>query len=199
MDSAKTQSAMEMRIYDEATNLFYKYGYHGTTLRMLSEVVGVKTPSIYYHVGNKQMLLFAIMSRTLEEIHAAVEAAIAAETDPVSRLRIAIQTHIKLHTHDQKRVFVADSEVRALEDPYRDKVIAIRDAYQDMYKQLIAECLEQPGAAKRNVRLSSYAVLSMCTGVAQWYRSGGQYSLDFIATEYADFILKGLGLSGISA
>lgn len=193
--SAKAESAIEKRIYAEAADLFYKYGYHGTTLRMLSEVVGVKTPSIYYHVGNKQMLLFTIMSRTLEEIHGAVERAVAQETDPVRRLRSAVETHIKLHAHDQKRVFVADSEVRALEDPYREKVITARDAYQDLYKKLVAECLEQGGAAERNVRLSSFAILSMCTGVAQWYRPQGEYSLDFIAKEHADFVLGALGLS----
>lgn len=191
-DAEETLST-EDRIYAVATDLFYRYGYHGTTIRMISDGVGVKPPSIYYHVGSKQELLFKMMSSTLEQITDAVEEAIADASAPRSRLEAAIAAHIAFHATQQEEVFITDSEIRALEAPYRDKVLAIRRGYEQIYRRLVADCLDERAENSDAVFLRSYAILSMCTGVAQWYRPGGRCSLDQIAQQYTAFIMRGLG------
>ena len=50
-------------ILEEATILFAKYGYRGTSLRDISERVGISHPGMLHHFPHKDVLLCAVMER----------------------------------------------------------------------------------------------------------------------------------------
>lgn len=56
---------------DSAEELFANQGYHGTTLRQLTQKAGVNLASVNYHHGNKESLYLETLRRRLRPINEA--------------------------------------------------------------------------------------------------------------------------------
>jgi len=54
-------NSMKGRILDSARRLFGKYGFHGTTTRMIAKDVGIDISTLYYHWGEKGDLYEAVV------------------------------------------------------------------------------------------------------------------------------------------
>ncbi len=59
---ARGQRTREV-ILEEATALFSVYGYRGTSLRDISEKVGISHPGMLHHFSHKDALLIAVLER----------------------------------------------------------------------------------------------------------------------------------------
>lgn len=54
------------RILYEASNLFARQGYHGTTTREIAAAVGIRQPSLFYHFPSKPAIVQALLDSDLE-------------------------------------------------------------------------------------------------------------------------------------
>jgi len=54
------------RILYEASNLFARRGYHGTTTREIARAVGIRQPSLFYHFPSKHAILQELLSSDLD-------------------------------------------------------------------------------------------------------------------------------------
>ena len=82
------------QILDTAAHLFCTQGYQGTTVRDIASAVGILPGSLYCHFSTKDDLLAAVYVRGVDQICAAVEAAIAGIAEPWSRLEAACVAHL---------------------------------------------------------------------------------------------------------
>lgn len=183
----------ERDIYRAAVDLIFERGYHGSSLRTVAAAVGVQMSSFYYYFPSKQDLLVEIMTRSMEELIAAVESEVAsADPEPEQRLCAAIRGHILFHAERRKEAFILDSEVRALERTGRRLVVKLRDRYEEIFAEVLEEGAARGALDVPDVKLVVFALLAMCTGVASWYQPGGRLTLESIAEIYADLTLNGL-------
>lgn len=80
LTKARGQRTREV-ILDEATALFSTYGYRGTSLRDISERVGISHPGMLHHFSNKEALLQAVLDRAYEQFEDMLDSLVtAAET-----------------------------------------------------------------------------------------------------------------------
>jgi AcrR family transcriptional regulator len=63
------------RILETASALFVEHGYAGTSIRDISERLGMTKGSLYYHFASKEDLLFALIAPLFEAVDAFVKAA----------------------------------------------------------------------------------------------------------------------------
>ncbi|MGZ6544996.1 MAG: TetR/AcrR family transcriptional regulator [Actinomycetota bacterium] len=54
------------RILYEASNLFARQGYHGTTTREIAAAVGIRQPSLFYHFASKPAIVQALLDSDLD-------------------------------------------------------------------------------------------------------------------------------------
>lgn len=71
------------RILDVAVDLFIEKGYAGTSVRDISERLGMTKGSLYYHFASKEDVLGALVTPLMEDLDTFIEDARAAT--PVSR------------------------------------------------------------------------------------------------------------------
>lgn len=69
-------------ILEEATALFSVYGYRGTSLRDISERVGISHPGMLHHFAHKDALLLAVMERVYQYFEELIDGFAAIAQDP---------------------------------------------------------------------------------------------------------------------
>jgi AcrR family transcriptional regulator len=191
MTTAATARAAEIRA--AALELFTRLGYEATTMADIGAAIGIRGPSLYKHVTSKQDLLVQIMTGTMDALLAAHRAAVATTTDPVERLRRAVDAHVRYHARHRLEAFVGNREIRSLVEPHRSAVLARRTEYEAGFRALITDGVEAGRFSVVSPRLASYAILDLGMGVAAWYREDGELSENAVAWHYTEFALRLLG------
>ncbi|HMD00238.1 MAG TPA: TetR/AcrR family transcriptional regulator C-terminal domain-containing protein, partial [Ferruginibacter sp.] len=141
---------------------------------------------------SKQTLLVEIMETHMRKLNANLERIVCKPHEVQQRLYEAISNHILLHTTYKSEFFIIDTEIRALEGDNRGKILAMRDYYEDLIQGLLHEGMEQGVLYQTDVKISSYAIIAMCTEVAQWFRSSGRLNVQQVIEIYFQMITKGL-------
>jgi len=179
-----------------AVQLFAEYGYHAAPLRDIARMAGIQAASIYYHYANKEALLVEIMESHMRQLNANLERILREQSDPLQRLYEAIANHIRLHTTYKNEFFIIDTEIRALEGDNRTNILALRDRYETLLQELLRDGMEKGIFRQSDVKVSSYAIIAMCTEVATWFRPNGRLNVQQVIDIYSQMIMQGLLVAG---
>lgn len=180
------------KVLAAAVQLFAEYGYHAAPLRDIARIAGIQAASIYYHYTNKQALLVEIMETYMRQLNTNLEHIVLQQGSVQQRLHAAIANHIRLHTTYKSEFFIIDTEIRALEGENRNHILSLRDQYEALIQDLLQEGMDQGVFRPSDVKVSSYAIIAMCTEVAAWFRSGGRLTVQQVIDIYSQMITQGL-------
>ncbi len=180
------------KVLAAAVELFAAYGYHAATMRDIARIAGIQAASIYYHYANKQALLIEIMETHMLRLNSNLEQVVSQQKTVQQRLYEAITNHIRLHTTFKSEFFIIDTEIRALEGENRGKILALRDQYESLLQKLLREGMEQGILRQTDVKVSSYAIIAMCTEVAAWFRPSGRLTVQQVIDIYSQMVTEGL-------
>jgi TetR/AcrR family transcriptional regulator, cholesterol catabolism regulator len=188
----QTTDTTEARIRRVATELFYERGYYATTMRDIAARVGIKAGSLYNHFPGKQDILLRISLQTTRELYDGAIARLEGVEDVEAALRAYIEWHVEFHATNRLASRVADGQINALSDENRKAVVEIRDAHEQLFKDLLRRGVEEGRWNPADERVISIGVLTMCTEVDAWFRDDGPLTAEQVGSIYADFILRGL-------
>jgi AcrR family transcriptional regulator len=176
-----------------ATRLIAKHGFEGMNLRMLADEIGVKAGSFYNHIDNKQSLLHELLTDTMQELLAGLDTALAPATDPLDALKRFVAFHIEFHAVRRDAVFIGNAELRSLNPEQLAEVVGMRDAYENRLRQILrqgeAVGLFKPG----DVKVASYALIAMLSGVCNWYSPEGRKTVAQLVRQYTAMALGCVG------
>jgi AcrR family transcriptional regulator len=182
------------RLLDAAAALFSRKGYAATSTREIAEILGIRKASLYYHIENKEDLLYAICKSSLERIRSDVAAALkdVKSDDPLEQIRALIRAHLENLVHGQVAHSVAVGEMRALSGARLQEVIALRDAYEELVRQVLADaCKAGVLRADIGVKYLCLILLGLLNRVELWYRSSGPLSPGQLARVFETIFLTG--------
>lgn len=175
-----------------AVQLFAEYGYHAAPLRDIARLAGIQAASIYYHYANKQALLIEIMEISMQRLNTTLERIIQEERDPQQRLHRAMTNHIQLHTGYKAEFFIIDTEMRSLENEGREYIVSLRDRYESLLQEILRDGMERGVFRHIDVKVSSYAVIAMCTQTSSWFRPDGRLTVEQVVDIYTRIVEDGL-------
>ena len=176
-----------------ALELFARLGYEATTMADIGAALGIRGPSLDKHVASKQDLLVGLMTATMDGLLTAHRRAVDSTTDPVERLRRAVESHVRFHARHRLEAFVGNREIRSLVEPHRARVLAKRNEYERSFRALIDSGVAAGSFHVDSVKLVSYAILDLGMGVAAWYRDDGELSENEVAWQHTEFALRLVG------
>lgn len=175
-----------------AAALFRKVGYEAATTRQLAHQLGVRSASLYYHVGKKEDILYAICVTSLEHVRRVVEAATAAEPDPLERVKVLIRTHLasSLAEFDKHTTMLA--ELKSLSSRRRLEVIEYRDAYEAVVRRVISQA-QKSGLLRTDIQAKylTFGLLNLLNWTIFWFRPGGSLSAERLGEILGDLFLDG--------
>jgi len=180
------------QIEDAASGLFRERGYSATSVRDIAHALNIQGGSLYAHVASKEDVLWSIVNRAADRFHSLVGPLAGNAARPSARLREMIRAHVAVVTSAQRDAVVFLHEWRFLSAARRQQVAARRDAYEALFRSVIAEGVESCEFAPADPRLTAMALLSALNGIASWYRPDGELTAEDIADRHADLFLRAL-------
>jgi len=172
----------------------FRHGFEAMKLRDLAADVNLTIGSLYNYIPQKQEFLGHLSEDILRELLSDLDAQVAPVTDPYEKLFAFVRFHIQWHTARRQEVFIGNMELRSLSPAQYRRVIALRKRYES-YLQTILKQGEQAGCWKlRDVKVTSYAVLAMLTGVSNWYRPNGRLSQARLIRLYQELVAGVIGV-----
>lgn len=181
----------KQRIRRTAARLFAENGYDATGIQEICEAVGLGRGALYHHIGNKEQLLFDIITvcviGVVEEAEALLEEPVSAE-EKVRRLS-RMMTRTVADNQAEWTVFFR--ELGALRSPLRRTVLAWRQRFEDVWTEAIRQ-----GVAGGEFRPVDPVVVKGILGMHNyahvWLRPRGRLGPDEISERFCELLLAGL-------
>jgi len=179
------------RILAEAARIFNRLGYHGATLEDVARALGVTKAALYYHVANKEELLFQCCRVPVEIGLEGIRRATTLATAPDEQLRLALACYIEGVT-DQLKGGVVILEEGALSSAHYREVTDARDAYESQLREIIARGIAEEVFVPCDPRVIGFAILGAMNWIPKWYLPEGSRTGKEIADAFSSYLVRGL-------
>lgn len=180
-------------ILTAALDAFHDNGFHGTSVRDIAARVGVTVPALYYHHENKEMILFALLDASIDQLQRLCEAAVAEAVDRPEDVFFNLFESITRYMSKSGRLSYLDSEIRSLSPALREVYVAKRDAIESMVLAEVEAGVASGAFAATSPRDTTRALLGMVQAITTWYRPDGDLSVDDVAATYRDIAGRTVG------
>jgi AcrR family transcriptional regulator len=175
---------------------FAEHGYHGTSVREIAARAKLSVPGLYHHYPSKQSLLQGLLELTMLDLVARCEQAVAeAGAKPVAQFDAVVESLLRFHMFRQEQAFIGSTEIRSIDDGYRDTYVGLRDRQQRIVDDIIAAGVAGGDFTTTAAKGAGRAITTMCVGVSTWYRVDGAMSPDELIAENLGFARAIVGLT----
>ena len=179
-------------ILEAAAQIFRQKGFHAASMQDIAQAVNLQKPSLYHHVTSKQEILLALLDQALDLLIAQMEEVMRQPLPAEEKLRQGIQVYLGTMLENSDLAAVLLLEHRSLESQYQTRHIPRRDRFEGLWRQMVADGLEQGDFEQVDPTLTARALLGVMNWTITWYRPNGPLSADDLARQYADLFLRGL-------
>jgi AcrR family transcriptional regulator len=186
-------------ILEAAAQAFARNGYDGTSLSEIAEVVGIKTPALYYHFKSKNDILYAYLVRAGESILHPVQQTVAEATGPEERLRAYVQSYIRTQLDQLDTMPVLNAMVfgatikRALTPEQNDWVTRWERTIVDLLRDILEAGRDQGKFRFEHAAATAFFIMGSIDYVVNWFRPNGDLSVEEVANQYADLAVAAVG------
>lgn len=178
-----------------AARLFREQGLAATGMREIAAAAGMAVGNLYYYFRDKGELLAFCQEDALDGLLALAGEVRALPDSAGRKLHRLMVGHVAL-LHESTPGSIAHLEVSDLPAEARARVLARRDAYEGVYRELLREGIAGGAFRPLDVRVASATILGALNWTAQWYRPGGGKDPRRLGEEMADQLLRGVTSGG---
>ena len=175
-----------------AGRLFASRGYHGTSMRDLGRELGMLGGSLYAHVDSKQDLLVEVVGEGAELFDAVAARAVATPGTAADRLRAFVEGHVGVVIDNLDVVRTYLNEARALDDVRRARVLAARDRYEGVLREILTEGAADGSFGPDVDKIDAIFILSVLNALERWYHPDGPGDRESLVRRILRFIEDGL-------
>jgi len=176
------------RILRTAAEIFAKKGYHQASIRDIARETKVSLSGLYYYFDSKEELLFLIQDHAFGTLLSQLDGMLAGVEDPVRRLRILIENHLRFFTGNMAEMKVLSHEARALEGEFRRKVNAKKRRLTDMAMEILRELKPESDI---DLRVATFSLFGMMNWLYNWYREDEDVPVEKLAEDISRLFLGG--------
>ncbi|MFF2317880.1 TetR family transcriptional regulator [Arthrobacter sp. NPDC058097] len=188
--SLQRMSPARESLFEAAIGSFAEFGFGGASMRTIAQRAGMALSNLYNYAPSKQDLLVQILKTANYNHLAHTEWAISgAGNHPADQLRAGVRAYVEYVVAHPAEALVAQTELRYLDAEHRRRLVVARDRIDEMLQGIITTGTASGTFITPFPREATRAILTMCGGVAQWYRPDGSLTGDEVANRYAQLAL----------
>lgn len=179
-------------VLDAAAQVFRQKGYHGASMSDIAAALEVQKASLYHHVSSKQEILLALLDRALAMLTEHISAISIQDLSSDQKLRSMIRAYLSGLAENADLTSVLLFEHRSLDKKSHVRHVPHRDKFEGLWRDVLNEGVKQSVFDLKDPGLAVRAIMGTLNWTLTWYHPDGPKSIEQIADEYSDFILKGL-------
>ena len=179
------------QILGHATDVFYRKGYQGASMRDLSRATGMSLAGLYYYFESKERLLYLIQKHTFTTILGRLRERLADISDPELRMRIFIHNHLEYSIENEKAMKVLSHEDEALTNQLGAELAAIKRDYYRVCARLLDE-LKRKRGGDFQTRIAVLSLFGMLNWIYTWYKRRVDPDASELANAMGEIFLRGI-------
>ena len=175
------------KILQTATELMSTNGYHGTSIKMIADKVGITKSGVLHHFKSKEDILVSIVNKV---VHSAIDGLLMIVKDN----RLSGREKLKKFIHYQLQqlaetggsfhVYLREARYFGEENKrlYRQR----RRIYGELVKEMIEQIEKESSQPFEDMDPTGVtnAILGMCNWIIMWYSKNGKLSIEELADQY---------------
>jgi AcrR family transcriptional regulator len=167
------------RIANEALQLFLRYGYHGTPVRLIAQAAGVSVGSIFNYFEGKEAILLHILEETHRQAERAVELAQhelearSARNDPEALFLSVYRRYVEAIDAIRRYTVLAYQETKTLASEQRKPLLDRDRRILAILKRAAGPAIQRGifSADALDLKLASLMHLGQAWAVRRWILS----------------------------
>lgn len=185
-------SKRKREILNAAATLFRYNGYAATSMRDLSEAVGLEVSSLYSHIKSKEEILITLCFHCAELYSQGLSQIMEMDTGPMEKLDFIVDLHINIAIDHPSSITVFNDEWKHLPTVELESFLTMRKEYEKSIQDIIQEGIVAGVIYRYPVDIIMNTMLS----AMRWIHYSHQ---DFDATQrsHTQRVIKNLLRNGI--
>jgi AcrR family transcriptional regulator len=180
-----------LEILQSAARAFSRNGFHSATMQDIGERIRMAKGNLYYYFRSKQELLFFCQHYSLDRMLEEARKIVARKQSADVQLGEIIRAQLRCML-DKLQGSAAHLEFRDLPSRLLEQIVEKRDRYEKLLRDVVKRGIRQGVFRDCNIRAAVWATLGALNWTAQWYSPEGPMSVDQIAAEFSDYLVRGL-------
>jgi len=183
------------RIVDCSCRLFFKKGYHPTTIRDIAKACGMSMGQLYHYISSKDDVLFLVHKQMQKMWYEhLVKFGVLEIKSPLNRLRMALKLTLELIAKNKKLFLFIYTESKHLERKHLHNVLKIDDENIVGFWRGLLEELNKEKPLKDDIDFLANLItyINVFLALRGWNLKGRP--TDKNIESITDFVLRGLGL-----
>lgn len=174
-----------------AVRMFNARGFHATSLDDVAASLGISKPTIYHYLGNKEQVLIECVTRGLEPLRLAAEAAKDEPGSGLDRLRRFLRHYAQINMEDFGRCVVRTGDETL--SPEAAAQFRSRKREVDLaLRGLIEDGIADGSIAPVDVKFAAFSIAGALNWPARWHDPAGPAPVDEIVAALVDIVIGGL-------
>lgn len=179
------------KIANEAAILFDQYGYHGTSMENISDVMGIKKPTLYHYFQSKDEILSLIHTEFMDLLSSKQEERNGLVISYEDLLRNFMRDIMHLMVTHRSHVRVFFEHHRELPEPFQSSIRLKRDAYFGLIASYIQTGIDDKKYKISDANLGALAMFGMCNWAYTWFNPNGPLDADDVADQFWKWLTAG--------
>jgi AcrR family transcriptional regulator len=176
-----------------ATELFYKKGYSGTSIREVGHKAGVSNSLLYHYFKNKEEMLSQIIIKTSETLLKTLEEVDQRVADPMECLKEMIVEHaVRFGLRRRKESKIVVEENAWLTGKRKEMMKDYERKLYDLYMKRLKELAATGKMNDLNLVVLDFSLFGIINWFQRWYREEGALSPEEIAQNLLNLVLHGM-------
>ena len=162
-------------LLDSAAKLFAANGFAATSVRTVADRARLTKAGLYYHIREKEDLLYRICHHSISAILAGARQAMTEVSDPRARIAALIRNHAEFFRNHPDNLAVLNRDMTALSAEPRAAIRKLERAYLELVRGAISEG-QKAGVFRRQLdpTVAAFTMLAALNTLHQWYDPRGR-------------------------
>ena len=188
VQSTEEQRAIrEAILFDTAARLFNRYGFHGTSMSLLTEELGLTKGALYYYVKDKRDLLYRLHLKSIEAIRNSYDRGVREGSNGYERVHGTIRNYVSAVTSSQTETFVLLEE-GALTPEQTAEIVSKRKKLDHELRDQISAGIADGSIAPCDAKLVALTLVGAMAWVSKWYDPEDEWSSTHVSEAMADLL-----------
>lgn len=194
--ATRDKDATRQRLLEAAEQVFAEKGYHGAVVDDIIRASDSSKGGFYFHFPNKQAIFLTLVDKLVPRLAAAIDRAIAAETDPIAQLDAALQTVLETFGRHRQLSKILLIEAVGLGHGFDEKLMRTRGRFAGMIQTHLDRAVAAGAIAPQDTILISWAWFGAINEiVVRWLATGEPERIEETLPTLRSLLLRSVGVT----